>query len=95
MASFGSFCMFCHHKKKQRNQTLEFSLGGLLFGCIVSFVVRNLCLGHRAHRSYLLVFSLQHYLLPFHPPLLDMQYQRQVHLHLKAVVDTTTNALHK
>ena len=55
MASFGSFCMFCHHKKKQRNQTLEFSLGGLLFGCIVSFVVRNLCLGHRAHRSYLLV----------------------------------------
>ena len=28
----------------QRNQTIEFSWGALLFGCIVSFIVRNKCL---------------------------------------------------
>ena len=40
----GSFCGYHHHKriKKTKNRVL---LGALLFGCIVSFVEHNLCLG--------------------------------------------------
>ena len=39
----GSFCGYRHHKriKETKNRVL---LGALLFGCIVSFVVHNLCL---------------------------------------------------
>jgi len=40
----GSFSRYGHHKKKQRNQTIEFSWGLHCFGCVVSFGVCNLCL---------------------------------------------------
>ena len=37
--------------KKQWNQTIEFSRKALLFGCIVSFVIRYRCLGTKENKT--------------------------------------------
>ena len=40
----GSFSRYGHHKKKTKEPKNRVLLGALLFGCVVSFVVCNLCL---------------------------------------------------
>ena len=49
----GSFSRYSHHKKKTRESSNRVLLGALLFGCVVSFVVCNLCLNtyRRNHKT--------------------------------------------
>ena len=49
----GSFSWYSHHKKKTRESNNRVLLGALLFGCVVSFFVCNLCLNtyRRNHKT--------------------------------------------